>query len=82
MTDTFLDSYADRDFSAADRARFRQALRLLDTDERHRSLRVHQLEGDLRGVWSASASVALRMTFLRGDEGMKIMLTCSRHNQP
>lgn len=79
FTETFLEAYASRDVSKADRARFRKALRLLDDDEAHPSLRVHQLEGDRAGSWSASASEVLRMTFERRPGGRKRMLTCSRH---
>ena len=66
-------------FRAADQKRFAKALRLLDTDERHPSLRVHALQGDLAGVWSASAADDLRIEFLRDDGGKKILLRCSRH---
>ena len=55
------------------------ALRLLDSDERHPSLRVHQLQGDLTGLWSASASDVLRLTFVRTAQGRKTMVSCSRH---
>ena len=66
-------------FRAADQKRFAKALRLLDTDKRHPSLRVHALQGDLAGVWSASATDDLRIEFLRDDGGKKILLRCSRH---
>jgi mRNA-degrading endonuclease YafQ of YafQ-DinJ toxin-antitoxin module len=79
LTPTFLESLIAQDFTAADRRRFLRALRLLDENERHPSLRVHELRGDLAGVWSASASDELRMTFLRTGGGRKLMLTCSRH---
>jgi hypothetical protein len=79
MTATFLEAFADRDFSASDRARFLRALALLDTNEQHPSLRVHQLQGDRAGIWSASASDVLRLTFLRAEGGTKVLLTCSRH---
>jgi len=52
---------------------------LLDTDERHPSLRVHDLTGDLGGVWSASASDELRVEFIREPGGKKVLLRCSRH---
>ena len=78
FTEEFLASYGSRDFSDADKRQFRKGLRLLDENEKHPSLRVHELKGDLAGIWSASASDILRMTFVRrGDR--KIMLTCSRH---
>ena len=56
FTDTFLETFGSKDFTAAERKAIRKALRLLDTDERHPSLRVPQLQGDLAGRWSASAS--------------------------
>jgi mRNA-degrading endonuclease YafQ of YafQ-DinJ toxin-antitoxin module len=56
-----------------------KALLLLDENERHPSLRVHELSGDLAGVWSASASSELRIEFVRGQAGQKILMRCSRH---
>ena len=79
FTETFLQSFASRDFSAADRGQFLKALQLLEENERHPSLRVHQLRGNLAGIWSASASDALRLTFERLEAGRKRLLTCSRH---
>jgi len=80
FTETFLESLADaKRFIRTERLLFLKALRLLDMDERHRSLRVHQLSGDLTGVWSASASDSLRVTFLRSRGGRKMMLTCTHH---
>ena len=80
FTETFLDSYASRDFSPADRSVIKKALRLLDENERHPSLRVHELRGQLAGIWSASASEVLRLTFERVPGGRKRLLTCSRHH--
>jgi mRNA-degrading endonuclease YafQ of YafQ-DinJ toxin-antitoxin module len=79
FTETFLRSFASKDLTAADRAAILKALRLLDENEKHSSLRVHKLEGDKEGSWSASASMVLRMTFERLDGGHKRMLTCSKH---
>jgi mRNA-degrading endonuclease YafQ of YafQ-DinJ toxin-antitoxin module len=79
FTDTFLEAFGSRDFTAADRKAIRKALRLLDQDEKHPSLRVHQLAGDLAGLWSASASDSLRLTFVRTGRGRKTMVSCSRH---
>lgn len=79
FTETFLESYAGGEFSEKERRLFRKALRLLDQDEKHPSLRVHKLQGDREGSWSASASGELRMTFERQPDGRKRMLTCSRH---
>jgi mRNA-degrading endonuclease YafQ of YafQ-DinJ toxin-antitoxin module len=81
FTETFLEDFAGRHFTAADRQRIRRALRLLDSDERHPSLRVHELQGPLAGVWSASASDELRITFERLGGGKKVLLTCTRHYQ-
>jgi mRNA-degrading endonuclease YafQ of YafQ-DinJ toxin-antitoxin module len=39
----------------------------------------HELRGDLAGVWSASASKELRITFERIPGGRKRLLTCSHH---
>lgn len=79
FTETFLETYSSKAFSDAHRRLFRKALRLLDQDEKHPSLRVHKLHGDEEGSWSASASADLRVTFERLSEGRKRMLTCSRH---
>jgi hypothetical protein len=79
FTQTFLTTLCGREFSGAERRTFVTALGLLDADDRHPSLRVHELRGDLAGMWSASASASLRMTFLRAGGGSKVMLTCSRH---
>jgi hypothetical protein len=79
FTDTFLITFAGRDFSTADCSALLKALRLLDQNERYPSLRIHQLKGDREGSWSASASDVLRLTFERLADGRKRMLTCSRH---
>lgn len=82
ITPAFLDDLIGSDFTATDRRRLVRALRLLDSNERHSSLRVHRLLGDLEGAWSASASDALRITVERRSGGRKVMLACSRHYQP
>jgi mRNA-degrading endonuclease YafQ of YafQ-DinJ toxin-antitoxin module len=76
--DEFMETFGSKDFKESDRKQFRKALRLLDQSELHPSLRDHELEGPLKGVWSVSASDVLRMTFQRLDDGRKAMLTCSR----
>lgn len=79
FTEAFLETYASKAFDEKERRLFRKALRLLDQDEKHPSLRVHKLHGDQEGSWSASASDELRMTFERLAAGRKRLLTCSRH---
>jgi mRNA-degrading endonuclease YafQ of YafQ-DinJ toxin-antitoxin module len=79
FTDTFLETFGSKNFTAAERKAIRKALRLLDTDERHPSLRVHRLQGDLTGLWSASASDVLRLTFVRTAQGRKTLVRCTRH---
>lgn len=77
FTASFLESFSG--FAKQDQRRFAKALRLLDENERHPSLRVHELGGELAGVWSASASDELRITFAREEGGRKLLLHCSRH---
>jgi mRNA-degrading endonuclease YafQ of YafQ-DinJ toxin-antitoxin module len=79
FTRDFLEDLISRQFSQRDRDRIVRALRLLDENERHPSLRVHQLSGDQAGVWSASASDELRITFERLPGGRKRLLNCSHH---
>ena len=79
FTPTFLETLAGKDFAANERRAFIKALSLLDGDESHPSLRVHELRPPLAGIWSASASRSFRMTFVRGAQGSKVMLTCSHH---
>jgi len=43
-------------------------------------LRVHELGGQLKGIWSASASKSLRITFARLDGGYKLLLTGDHHD--
>lgn len=77
FTDTFVESLVR--LSASDRRRVYKALELLNSNEPHPSLRVHELTGDLVGIWSASASDVLRIEFIRAAAGMKVLLRCSRH---
>lgn len=79
FTETFLETYASKGFSEKERRLFRKALRFLDQDETHPSLRVHKLHGDREGSWSVSASDELRMTFERLEGARKRLLTCTRH---
>ena len=79
FTDLFLQSFSDRQLKAADRAAILKALQLLDQNDRHPSLRVHPLLGNMAGSWSASASRSLRIVFERLDDGGKQLISCSHH---
>ena len=79
ITPAFLESFAAKDFTTADRRAIRRALIRLDDDEQHPSLRVHQLTGDLQGSWSASASDSLRIVFVRLPNGRRSVVRCSKH---
>lgn len=81
VTPDFLESLVVGDFTMTERRRLLRAMLLLDTNERHPSLRVHRLRGELQGVWSASAFDNLRITFQRIDGGRKRLIACSRHYQ-
>ena len=81
FTSQFLETFASKDFSSAEQRQFLKALSLLQTNERHPSLRVHQLQGNLAGLWSASASDQLRIIFERVEGGRKALIACSRHYQ-
>jgi hypothetical protein len=76
---SFLEGFSSKDFSLADRRAIRRALTKLDGDEKHPSLRIHQLSRSLSGMWSASASDNLRITFIRGPDGRKTVVGCSKH---
>jgi mRNA-degrading endonuclease YafQ of YafQ-DinJ toxin-antitoxin module len=79
LSPEFVQDLISENFTARDRRRFARALDLLDENERHPSLRVHQLEGNMAGTWSASASDELRMIFRRLPNGRKQVLACTRH---
>ncbi len=81
FSDSFLESMLSKQFSRREQLLFVKALRLLDTDDRHPSLRVHALQGAEQGIWSASASDDLRITFERLPSGHKRLHLCSRHYQ-
>jgi mRNA-degrading endonuclease YafQ of YafQ-DinJ toxin-antitoxin module len=79
FTPEFLATFGDRKLTASDRAQILRALALLDSNERHPSLRVHALSGQLEGLWSASASDSLRLTFERLPDAVKNMVRCTKH---
>ena len=73
----FFEAYAR--LGAEQRRAILKALALLDTDERHPSLRVHPLHGELTGIWAVRASRNLRITFERLANGKKAIASCSQH---
>ena len=56
-----------------------KSIKSLDDNEKIPSLRVHELQGQLQGIWSASASKSLRITFVRLAGGYKLLLTVDHH---
>ncbi len=74
-----LRDFADRKFPAQDRARILKALELLANNEKHPSLRVHSLSGDLAGMWSASVTGSIGIHFLRLPQGRKRLVNISKH---
>lgn len=74
-----LSDFADRKFSAQERARILKAVNLLANDERHPSLRVHALSGNMAGLWSASVTDSIRIHFVRLPEGRKRLANISKH---
>lgn len=75
----FLDDLLNNRFSASERNAVKKALELLDANERHPSLRMHRLHGDERGYWTCYVTASIRVTFERGAEGRKHLLTLTRH---
>jgi mRNA-degrading endonuclease YafQ of YafQ-DinJ toxin-antitoxin module len=81
QTLTFTTEFLDSLFalSSSDQRRIGRALRMLDADELHPSLQVHQLKGQQAGLWAAYASKGLRITFQRLDGGRKRLRAASHH---
>jgi hypothetical protein len=79
FTPAFLEELCSKKFSVTDRKKFLRALALLDSNEKHPSLGVHELQVELAGEWPAKASDSLRMTFERVQGGKKLMLGCTHH---
>lgn len=79
FSDEFFRAFADRRFTPSDRARVLKAMGLLDTNERHPSLRVHALTGNLAGIWSASVSDSIRIHFVRTSDGRKRCVDLTKH---
>jgi len=65
--------------STTDQGRVSRALELLDQNERHPSLNVHQLKGQQAGVWTAYATKSLRITFERLAGSRKRLVGASHH---
>jgi len=65
--------------STTDQGRISRALELLDQNERHPSLSVHQLKGQQAGVWTAYATQSLRITFERLEGSRKRLVGASHH---
>lgn len=79
FTTEFMETFSRKDFGPRERNAILKALELLDANERHPSLRVHGLDGELANQLSFPASDSLRITFERLAGGRKLLLKCSRH---
>lgn len=79
FSEEYFQDFADRKFGPAERARILQAMALLDANEKHPSLRVHALAGDLQGLWSASVTDKIRIHFVRTPDGRKRCVNLSKH---
>ena len=79
FSDECFNEFADRKFSPQERSRILTAMDLLANDEKHPSLRVHALRGDLAGLWSASVIGSIRIHFLRLPGGRKRCVNITKH---
>ena len=78
-SDQCLRDFADKKVSAQDRARILKTLELLANNERHPSLRIDALSGNLAGLWSVSVTGSIRIHFVRLPHGRKRLVNISRH---
>jgi len=79
LTLAFLEELTGATFNKVEGRKFWKALDLLDSNERHPSLAVHQLTGGRSDEWSARADRELRLIFERLPGGRKLLLGCSHH---
>ena len=79
FSDEFFSAFADRRYTPQDRARVLKALDLLDKNEKHPSLRVHALKGNLAGLWSASVTDYIRIHFVRLPNGRRRCVNLTKH---
>lgn len=56
-----------------------ETIEIFDNNPRTRSLRLHQLEGKLAGVWSISAGGDLRLHFRYRDDTVVFFLAVGSH---
>ena len=77
FTTDFLSSLCG--LSSTNQGRIFRALRLLDENDQHPSLNVHQLKGKESGLWAAYASKSLRITFRKLEGQMKELVEASQH---
>lgn len=59
----------------------RKTIVLFITNPTTRSLRLHELDGDLAGTWSISAGGDLRIHFRYHDDTVVFFLTVGTHSQ-
>ena len=57
-----------------------RSIKMLDDNGKTPSLREHELQGQLQGKWSASASKSLRITFARLEGVYKLLPAVDQHS--
>lgn len=79
LSKRFTADLLDNRWTAAERSAVKKALELLDTKDQHPSLRIHRLAGDPEGSWTAYVTMSVRITFRREPDGLKQLLTLTKH---
>lgn len=60
----------------------KEALRMLEQDSRHKSLRVKKMQGYRNpNVWEASANMDIRITFEMEKPDILILRNCGHHDE-
>ena len=79
LSKRFTADLLDNRLTASERSAVKKSLELLDSNEHHPSLRIHRLEGDPEGSWTAYVTMKVRITFRRDAGGLKQLLTLTMH---
>ena len=79
FTPQFMQSLERIRLRPAEFSRFLRGLTLLAENERHPSLRIHQMKGDQAGLWTASLSDVLRVRYRKLPDGKKLLVDLTQH---